>query len=78
MPGPAPRVLSGPMSTCAMMAPTFPDAAEMPWAELRYRVGKHSPGTMTKVQLEQQILASCIGEILTSCAVWTEVEEELG
>ena len=30
------------------MAPSFPEAAEIPWEVDRYRVGKASPG-MTKV-----------------------------
>jgi len=32
----------------AIIAPSFPDAAEIPWAVDRYRVGKTSPG-MTNV-----------------------------
>jgi hypothetical protein len=30
--------------TWAMMAPSLPKAAEIPWAVVRYRVGKTSPG----------------------------------
>ena len=37
--------LRGPMRDCAMIAPTLPDAALMPKAVDRYRVGKTSPGT---------------------------------
>jgi hypothetical protein len=37
------------MPAWAMMEPIFPDAAEMPCEVERYRVGKHSPGTMKVV-----------------------------
>lgn len=33
----------------ATTAPIFPQAAEIPWAVERYRVGKTSPGTMNTV-----------------------------
>ena len=39
-----------------MIAPTFPDAAEIPWAVERYRVGKHSPGTMKVVAFGPKLL----------------------
>jgi hypothetical protein len=45
----SPRVLNGPIKTCAIIAPTFPAAAEIPWLVLLYLVGKHSPGTMKVV-----------------------------
>ena len=48
-PGSAPLVASGPMITCAMTAPNFPEAAPIPCDVLRYRVGKHSPGIMKVV-----------------------------
>lgn len=39
------------MAACAMMEPILPEAAEIPWDVERYRVGKHSPGTMKVVAL---------------------------
>lgn len=39
------------MAAWAMIEPIFPEAAEIPWDVDRYRVGKHSPGTMKVVEL---------------------------
>ncbi len=39
------------MAACAMMEPIFPEPAEIPCEVERYRVGKHSPGTMKVVVL---------------------------
>lgn len=47
----APRVRCGPMRIWATIAPTLPEAAEIPWEVDRYLVGKHSPGTMKVVAL---------------------------
>ena len=44
-------VLSGPMRTCTMIAPTLPLAAESPWGVDLYLVGKHLPGTKKVVVL---------------------------
>lgn len=40
---------SGMLMTWARMAPILPMAAETPWPVERYRVGKHSPGTINVV-----------------------------
>jgi len=40
-----------------MIDPTLPDAAEKPWEDERYRVGKHSPGTMKVVAFGPKKLA---------------------
>jgi hypothetical protein len=48
-PGGAPRVTKRPNAHWAIMAPTLPEAAEIPCDVERYRVGKHSPGTMKVV-----------------------------
>lgn len=45
----APRVRRGAIAACAMMDPILPIPAEKPWDVERYRVGKHSPGTMNVV-----------------------------
>jgi hypothetical protein len=60
--GSAPLAASGPMITCAMMAPNFPDAALIPCDVLRYRVGKHSPGIMKVVAFGPR---SCVRWLLS-------------
>jgi hypothetical protein len=47
----APRVRSLAMAAWPMIDPIFPDPAEIPWDVERYRVGKHSPGTIKVVVL---------------------------
>src|SRR3569833_809391 len=42
-------VRMGMLMTWARMAPIFPMAADRPWPVDRYRVGKHSPGTIKVV-----------------------------
>jgi len=37
-----------------MTAPSLPEAAEIPWAVVRYRVGKTSPGTINYDQQSRQ------------------------
>ena len=44
-----PLFLNGPIKACAMIAPTFPEAALIPCEVERYLVGKTSPGTMKVV-----------------------------
>jgi hypothetical protein len=48
-PGAPPMSLSRLNPTWAMIAPSLPDAAEIPCAVDRYRVGKTSPGMMNVV-----------------------------
>jgi hypothetical protein len=47
----------GAKTTCAIMAPTFPAAAEMPWQVVRKRVGKTSAGVMNVVALGPGIIS---------------------
>jgi hypothetical protein len=54
----APRLRSGSKAR-AVMAPSLPEAAEIPWAVARYRVGKSSPGMMKVVALGPSPVSQC-------------------
>ena len=49
-----PIVTSCANPTCAMIAPSFPEAAEIPCAVDRYRVGNTSPGIINVVEFGPQ------------------------
>ena len=59
------------------MAPTLPLAAEIPWELERYRVGKHSPGTMKVVALGPEVRRSATKTVQLGEVAQTEIEEEL-
>jgi len=55
-----------------MIDPIFPDAAEVPWENERYRVGKHSPGTMKVVAFGRIKVSDTITATRTASAELSE------